>query len=54
MKYVPKAERRLARESIEAAKGTDLQSLIELLLETMETERLAASCARARMPPSRK
>ncbi len=43
MKYVPKAERRPWHEkAIEAAKGADLQSLIELLLETKETERLAA------------
>jgi uncharacterized Zn finger protein len=43
MKYVPKTERRSWHEkAIEAAKGTDLQSLIELLLETKETERLAA------------
>jgi hypothetical protein len=43
MKYVPKAERRAWHEkAIEAAKGTDLRSLIELLLETKETERLAA------------
>ena len=43
MKYVPKAERRAWHEkAIEAAKGTDLQSLIELMLETKETERLAA------------
>jgi uncharacterized Zn finger protein len=42
MKYVPKAERRSWHEkAIEAAKGTDLQSLIELLLETKEMERLA-------------
>lgn len=43
MKYVPKAERRAWHEkAIEAAKGPDLASLIELLLETKETERLAA------------
>ncbi len=43
MKYVPKAERRAWHEkAIEAAKGADLHSLIELLLETKETERLAA------------
>ena len=43
MKYVPKAEHRSWREkAIEAAKGADIQSLIELLLETKETERLAA------------
>jgi hypothetical protein len=43
MKYVPKAERRAWHEkAIEAAKGADLHSLIELLLETKETESLAA------------
>jgi hypothetical protein len=42
MKYVPKAERRSWHDkAIEAAKGTDLQALIELLLETKEIERLA-------------
>ena len=43
MKYVPNSARRSWHEkAIEAAKGTDLQSLIELLLQTKETERLAA------------
>ncbi len=43
MKYVPKTERRAWHEkAIEAATGTDLQSLIELLIETKEIERLAA------------
>jgi len=47
MKYVPKAERRAWHEkAIEAAKGADLHSLIELLLEP-------PSWARARTPPSR-
>jgi len=42
MKYVPKAERAAWHEkAIEAAVGTDLHSLIELLLETKELERLA-------------
>lgn len=42
MKFVPKTERPVWHEkAIEAAKGTDLHSLIELLLETKETERLA-------------
>ena len=42
MKYVPKAERAAWHEkAIEAAMGTDLHSLIELLLETKELERLA-------------
>ena len=42
MKFVPKAERRRWHEkAIEAAKGADLHSLIELLLETKEMERLA-------------
>ena len=42
MKFVPKAERRAWHEkAIEAAKGADLHSLIELLLETKEMERLA-------------
>jgi uncharacterized Zn finger protein len=40
---MPKAERRAWHEkAIEAAKGADLHSLIELLLETKDTERLAA------------
>ena len=42
MKYVPKAERAAWHEkAIEAATGSDLHSLIELLLETKELERLA-------------
>jgi tetratricopeptide (TPR) repeat protein len=42
MKYVPKGERATWHErAIEAAKGEDLASLIELLLETKELERLA-------------
>jgi hypothetical protein len=43
MKYVPKAEREAWHEkALEAAKGSDLHSLIELLLDTKELERLAA------------
>jgi len=43
MKYVPKAERAAWREkAVEAAKGSDLDSLIELLLKTKELERLAS------------
>ncbi len=42
MKYVPKGERAAWHEkAIEAAGGEDLDSLIELLLETKELERLA-------------
>ncbi|MBI1876178.1 MAG: hypothetical protein HYS05_20115 [Acidobacteria bacterium] len=42
MKYVPKAERAAwHKKAIEAATGSDLGSLIELLLETKELERLA-------------
>ena len=42
MKYVPKLERAAWHEkAIEAATGSDLHSLIELLLETKELERLA-------------
>jgi len=49
MKYVPKAERqRWHEKAIEAAKCADLQSLIELLLETKETERLAAVVGQSR------
>ncbi len=49
MKYVPKAERGSWHEkAIEAAKGADLYSLIELLLETKETERLAAVVGQSR------
>ena len=43
MKYVPKAERAAWHEkAVEAAKGSDLDSLIELLLKTKELERLAS------------
>jgi len=43
MRYAPKAERgSWHKKAIEAAKGADLHSLIELLLETKEIERLAA------------
>jgi uncharacterized Zn finger protein len=43
MKVVPKAERAVWREkALDAAKGADLQSVMELLVETKETERLAA------------
>lgn len=42
MKYVSKAERAVWHEkAMEAARGSDLDSLIELLLETKELERLA-------------
>ncbi len=42
MKYVPKAERANWHEkAIEAAMGTDLLSVMELLLETKELDRLA-------------
>jgi hypothetical protein len=42
MKYVPRAERAAWHEkAIQAAGGEDLHSLIELLLETKELERLA-------------
>lgn len=42
MKYVPKGERAAWHEkAVEAAGGEDLDSLIELLLETKELERLA-------------
>jgi hypothetical protein len=42
MKFVPKAERtRWHLKAIEATKGTDLPSLMELLLETKELDRLA-------------
>jgi hypothetical protein len=42
MKFVPRAERATwHHKAMEAAKGADLQSLIELLLETEELERLA-------------
>lgn len=43
MKYVPKAERAAwHHKAIEAAKGSDLDSPIELLLKTKELERLAS------------
>ena len=42
MKVVPKAERAAWREkALDAAKGADLHSVMELLVETKETERLA-------------
>jgi hypothetical protein len=42
MKFVPKAERHEWREkALNAAKGTDLHSLLELFIETKEMERLA-------------
>jgi hypothetical protein len=42
MKVVPKAERAVWRErALDAAKGADLHSVMELLVETRETERLA-------------
>ena len=42
MKFVPRAQRPSWHEkAIEAASGADLRSLIKLLLETKETERLA-------------
>jgi len=42
MKFVPKAGRTKWHEkAIEAAKGADLHSLMELLLETKELKRLA-------------
>ena len=49
MKFVPKARRAAwHQKAIDAAKGTDLHSLIELFLETKEIERLAALVRRAR------
>jgi hypothetical protein len=49
MKYVPKADRRSWHEkAIEGASGADLHSLIELLLATKETERLAVLVARSK------
>jgi phage-related protein len=49
MKYVPNAERAAWHEkAIEAAKGSDLHPLIELLLETKELERLAELLRRSR------
>jgi uncharacterized Zn finger protein len=42
MKFVPKAERPLWHEkALDAAKGADLDSLLELFIETKELERLA-------------
>jgi hypothetical protein len=42
MKVVPKAERAVWRErALDAKKGADLHSVMELLVETRETERLA-------------
>ena len=42
MKVVPKAERAVWREkALDAAKGADLHSVMDLLVETRETERLA-------------
>ncbi len=42
MKYVPKAQRKQWHEkAIEAAMGTDLRSIMGLLLETRELDRLA-------------
>jgi hypothetical protein len=42
MKLVPKAERKAWHEkAMDAAKGSDLHSLMELFLDTRETERLA-------------
>ncbi len=42
MKFVPKGERREWREkALNSAKGADLHSLLELFIETRETERLA-------------
>ena len=42
MKGVPKAERAVWREkALDAAKGSDLPSVIALLVQTKETERLA-------------
>ncbi len=48
MKLVPKARRAAChQQAIDAAKGTDLRSLIELFLETKEIERLAELVRRA-------
>ena len=48
MKYVPKAERSTWHEkAIDAAMGTDIPSLVELLLETKEIARLAEVIRRA-------
>jgi tetratricopeptide (TPR) repeat protein len=48
MKYVPKTERGgWHKKAIAAAMGTDLHSLIELLLETKELERLAEIVCRS-------
>jgi hypothetical protein len=49
MKFVPKARRAAwHQKAIDAATGTDLHALIELLLETKEIERLAELVRRAR------
>ena len=49
MKYVPRAERAAWHEkAIEAAGGEDLDSVIELLLETKELERLADIVCRSK------
>ena len=49
MKYVPKAERGAWHEKgLEAAEGADLHSLIELLVETKELERLAELVRRSK------
>lgn len=49
MKYVPKAERAVwHKKAIEAAQGAELHSLMELLLETKELERLAGLVQRSK------
>lgn len=49
MKYVPKTKRAVWHEkAIEAATGSDLHSLIELLLETKELKRLAELVRRSK------
>jgi uncharacterized Zn finger protein len=49
MKYVPKAERAAWHEkALGAAESSDLHSLMELLLDTKELERLAALVRRSR------
>jgi len=49
MKFVPKARRAAwHQKAIDAATGTDLHALIDLLLETKEIERLAELVRRAR------
>ncbi len=48
MKFVPEAERALWHgKAIEAAEGADIQSLLHLLAETGELDRLAAAVRRA-------